>query len=50
MALTHKYLQGLWSGHIENYVFYVNESIQICMISGKTLPVKADCNHVRRHD
>ena len=26
------------------YIFYVNESIQICMISGETLLVKADFN------
>ena len=26
----------------DRYDFYVNESIQICMISGETFPVKAD--------
>ena len=34
----------------DRYIFYVNESIQICMISGETLPVKADFNHAWRHD
>ena len=28
----------------DRYIFYVNESIQICMISWETLPVKADFN------
>ena len=31
-------------------VFYVNESIQICMISEETLPIKADFNHAWRND
>ena len=34
----------------DRYIFYVNESIQICMISGETLPFKADFNHACRHD
>ena len=29
----------------DRYIFYVNESIHFCMISGETLPVKADFNH-----
>ena len=29
---------------------YVNESIQFCMITGETHPVKADFNHAWRHD
>ena len=29
----------------DRYIFYVNESIQFCFISGETLPVKADFNH-----
>ena len=32
------------------YIFHVNESLQICMISGETLPVKTDFNHAWRHD
>ena len=33
------------------YIFYVNESIQIWVISGETLPVKAaDFDHAWRHD
>ena len=34
----------------DRYIFYVNESIQICMISGETLPVKADFHHAWRRD
>ena len=34
----------------DRYDFYVNESIQICMISGETFPVKANFNHAWRHD
>ena len=34
----------------DRYIFYVNESIQTCTISGETLPVKADFNHAWRHD
>ena len=34
----------------DRHIFYVNESIQICMISGETLPVKADFNQAWRHD
>ena len=32
------------------YIFYVNESIQFCMISGETLPFKTDFNHTWRHN
>ena len=32
------------------YIFYVNESIQFCMISGGTLPFKADFNQTLRND
>ena len=31
-------------------IFYVNQSIQICIISGETLPVKADFTHAWRYD
>ena len=34
----------------DRYIFYVNESIRFCMISGETLPVKVDFNHAWRHD
>lgn len=30
--------------------FYVNESIQLCLISGETLSVKSDFNHARTRD
>ena len=29
----------------DRYIFYVNESVHFCMISGEALPVKADFNH-----
>ena len=32
------------------FFFFKNGSIQFCMISGETLPVKADFNHAWRHD
>ena len=34
----------------DRYIFYVNESIQICMMSGESFPVKVDFNHTWRHD
>ena len=32
------------------YIFYANESIQFCIISGETLAVKVGFNHAWRHD
>ena len=29
----------------DSYIFCVNESIQFCLYSGETLPVKADFSH-----
>ena len=34
----------------KRYIFYVNESIQFCIISGETFAVKVGFNHAWRHD